>query len=178
MGFIKKMQQGNDLLSFWPVGSIYLSVNSTNPSNFFGGTWTQIKDKFLLAAGDTYAAGAEGGSATKNLQHDHTTQGHTLTEAELPKITGYIDIKRIRTTGGTNVPNVTGTSGKFSTSDNGVKTNNIGTQQSLTNAPSDRVTLSFGSGSSHSHGNTGEGLSTTQDIMPPYLTVYMWKRIA
>ena len=57
----------------YPVGSIYMSVNSTSPATLFGGTWTQIQDTFLLAAGSTYAAGATGGEAT-----------HTLTENEMP----------------------------------------------------------------------------------------------
>lgn len=56
----------------YPVGSIYISTVSTSPSTLFGGTWEQIKDTFLLAAGSTYAAGATGGEAT-----------HTLTESEL-----------------------------------------------------------------------------------------------
>lgn len=45
----------------YPVGSIYMSVNSADPSTLFGGTWERLKDKFLLAAGDSYAAGATGG---------------------------------------------------------------------------------------------------------------------
>lgn len=57
----------------YPVGSIYISVNSTDPSTIFGGTWEQIKDQFLLSAGDTYTAGATGGEAT-----------HTLTVNEMP----------------------------------------------------------------------------------------------
>ena len=32
----------------YPVGAIYMSVNSTNPSTLFGGTWEQIEGKFLL----------------------------------------------------------------------------------------------------------------------------------
>lgn len=51
----------------YPVGSIYMSVNNTNPSNLFGGTWTQLKDRFLLGAGSTYTNGSTGGSATQRL---------------------------------------------------------------------------------------------------------------
>jgi hypothetical protein len=57
----------------YPVGSIYMSVNDTNPSKLFGGTWEQIKDKFLLSCGDTYTNGSTGGEAT-----------HTLTVDEMP----------------------------------------------------------------------------------------------
>ncbi len=65
---------GIDILNaLYPVGSIYMSVNSTSPSTFFGGTWEQLKDRFLLGAGDTYSNGATGGSAT-----------HTLTVNEIP----------------------------------------------------------------------------------------------
>ena len=62
----------------YPVGSIYMSVNSTNPSTLFGGTWEQLKDRFLLGAGSTYSNGATGGSATHKLtvdempSHKHT----------------------------------------------------------------------------------------------------------
>lgn len=57
----------------YPVGSIYMSVNSANPQTLFGGTWVQIKDRFLLASGTTYKAGTTGGEAT-----------HTLTNSEMP----------------------------------------------------------------------------------------------
>lgn len=56
-----------------PVGSIYQSTDSTSPAELFGGTWEQVKDVFLLAAGDSHAAGSTGGEET-----------HTLTKAELP----------------------------------------------------------------------------------------------
>ena len=57
----------------YPVGSIYMSVNNTSPANLFGGKWEQIKDRFLLSAGNTYSAGKTGGEAT-----------HTLTINEMP----------------------------------------------------------------------------------------------
>lgn len=64
----------NSILAAYPVGSIYMSVNDTSPASLFGGTWEQLKDRFLLAAGDTYSAGLTGGEAT-----------HTLTVDEMPK---------------------------------------------------------------------------------------------
>lgn len=57
----------------YPVGAIYISAAATDPNTLFGGTWTRIKDRFLLAAGDTFAAGKTGGEAS-----------HTLTVAEMP----------------------------------------------------------------------------------------------
>ena len=61
----------------YPVGSLYWSSKPTNPEILLGGTWVQIKDTFILAAGDNYAAGSSGGSATETLtlaqipEHDH-----------------------------------------------------------------------------------------------------------
>lgn len=64
----------NDLLDMvYPIGAIYMSVNSTSPATLFGGTWEQLKDRFLLGAGDTYTNGSTGGEAT-----------HTLTVNEMP----------------------------------------------------------------------------------------------
>ena len=51
----------------YPVGSIYLSSKNTNPGTLFGGTWVQIKDRFILTAGDYYSNGATGGAATVTL---------------------------------------------------------------------------------------------------------------
>lgn len=65
---------GKPLLDYLhPVGSIYQSTDATSPADLFGGTWEQVKDVFLLAAGDSHAAGSTGGEET-----------HTLTKAEIP----------------------------------------------------------------------------------------------
>ena len=32
---------------YYPIGSIYLSVNSTNPGTIFGGTWQRLTGGFL-----------------------------------------------------------------------------------------------------------------------------------
>lgn len=54
-----------DLL--YPIGSLYLSTAETDPGTTLGGTWQRIEDRFLLAAGQTYAAGATGGQAALTL---------------------------------------------------------------------------------------------------------------
>lgn len=139
-----------DLSSLWdqiyPVGSIYITANATNPSVLFGGTWEQIKDRFLLACGDTYSNGSTGGSAT----HTHTTGNHTLTIDEMPShnhpgILGY-----------TNQSN--GWFARLYLGTEGTKIENEG---------------KTGGGQPHNHGNTG-----SSNNMPPYLAVYMWKRIS
>ena len=58
----------------YPIGSIYMSVNNVNPTTLFGGTWVQMKDKFLLGAGDTYENGNIGGEATHTLIYDEMPQ--------------------------------------------------------------------------------------------------------
>lgn len=61
------------LNSVYPVGSIYMSVNSTSPADLFGGTWEALEDRFLLGASSNYSAGSTGGEAE-----------HTLTIDEMP----------------------------------------------------------------------------------------------
>lgn len=78
----------NLALTIYPVGAIYMSVNSTSPAELFGGTWEQIKDSFLLAAGSVYAAGSTGGEAEHTLtidempEHSHTFDGAGKTIAK------------------------------------------------------------------------------------------------
>lgn len=62
------------LLAAHPVGSIYQSTVATSPATLFGGSWTVIESRFLLAASSAYPAGSTGGEAT-----------HTLTIEEMPE---------------------------------------------------------------------------------------------
>ena len=64
---------GNIVDLVYPVGSIYISASSTEPSLLFGGTWSALGGRFLIGVNSTYTAGSTGGSAT-----------HTLTTAEMP----------------------------------------------------------------------------------------------
>lgn len=70
-------------LDVYPVGAIYISTKSTSPASLFGGSWTQLQNRFLLGAGSSYTAGATGGAATVTLttsqipSHNHEFQYST-----------------------------------------------------------------------------------------------------
>ena len=74
-GAIRSIPGQSSILDLvYPVGSLYWSSQATDPGTLFGvGTWTRVKDTFILAAGDNYTAGDTGGAAT-----------HTLTVNQLP----------------------------------------------------------------------------------------------
>ena len=79
----------------YPIGSIYWSGNSTNPATLFGGTWSQIKDKFIWAKGDNDTLNATGGAKTVTLtvnnlpSHNHTfTPAGTIGVTTNPTFTG------------------------------------------------------------------------------------------
>lgn len=118
----------------YPVGSIYMSVNSTSPATLFGGTWTELQGRFLLGRSSTYAAGSTGGEAT-----------HTLTVAEMPKHNHNM---------------ADNDAGYFA----GWGSRNGWAQASANITSGGRFFTDY-AGNSKPHNN-----------MPPYLSVYMWKR--
>jgi len=82
--------QFNILNSVYPVGSIYMSLNSTSPATLFGGTWQRITGRFLLAASDTDGGAntaqrpvnATGGSANAIVPyHRHTAYSYVADKA-------------------------------------------------------------------------------------------------
>ena len=77
-GQLKKVagnQRTVDLSDVYPVGSIYMSIDSTSPAGLFGGTWTQISDGYALwtatsGAGGTISAGLPNITGDVTLQTD------------------------------------------------------------------------------------------------------------
>ena len=85
----------------YPVGSIYMSVNTTNPATLFGGTWVQIKDRFLLAKGDSYTSnGATGGESNHKLtENEMPSHSHTVSSGWNPNGGGIDRIQYLQLDG-------------------------------------------------------------------------------
>lgn len=160
------MSQSEVVDLIYPIGSIYMSVNNVSPSTLFGGTWAQIKDTFLLSAGDTYTNASTGGEAS-----------HTLTTSELPSHSHGIPSLSGSTSG----------AGAHNHAVIGTSANNGGSGvfcETWANRSNDRngYTSSVGD---HSHSVTtnasntnNAGSGSAHNNMPPYLVVNIWKRTA
>lgn len=146
--------QGSDYIvdKIYPIGSIYLSVNNTSPSILFGGEWEQIKDRFLLACGDTYNNGVTGGEAE-----------HILTPSELAYHDHMGRNYSHNWNAGVSIP--AGRSYAVSYGTEGgqwaYSAGNI-----INNSEINDMVETGGRGGNQPHNN-----------MPPYLAVYIWKRI-
>ncbi len=140
-GITFKDTKGNNIYPcpYYPVGSIYMSVNNINPSKFFGGKWEQIKDRFLLGCGNIYPSDTTGGEAT-----------HTLTVNEMPSHKHNIMHR-----------------GFFNT-DN---------YSNITSRPCISF-VTFPQDESAEFTCSEAGGNDAHNNMPPYLAVYIWKRIA
>ena len=149
--FARAYSKRDELINLiYPVGSIYMSVNSVDPSTLFGGTWEKIKDVFLLASGDDYSIGATGGEASVTLtaaqsglpSHNHgpstadasflITEGDALTRHTVASGSGAVNMVR---------------------------------------SPSAVLRNSNTS-------STSQNASQAHENMPPYLAVNVWKRTA
>ena len=72
--------------AIYPVGSIYITANATNPSVLFGGTWEQLKGKFLVGVDssdtDFETSGKTGGEKTHILKvNEMPSHTHDMDDA-------------------------------------------------------------------------------------------------
>lgn len=140
-----KLAKSEVLDAVYPIGSLYMSVNAAEPSALFGGTWERLKDRFLLAAGDTYVAGATGGEATHTHTHDLSTNLYTA-GAGSGNVNMLLDV--------------------------------VASKTAWTANWQDGPIAETSSTSKSTKGIRVQGDIDSASNMPPYLTVYMWKRTA
>lgn len=179
----------------YPVNSIYLSISSTNPESFFGGTWVAWgQGRMPIGVGsngsENYtSANIMGGNSTINLSHLHTVNSHTHTGPWHTHTTGSVALS------GPQMPNHT----HDIYISNGAANNTVssGYAPAITvNAPFQTYHAKLnctaaGQGEPHNHGSTAGGgtestgasapgtnaqLSSAQSIVSPYITCYMWRR--
>ena len=177
-------------LAAYPVGAYYMSSDSTSPAVLFGGTWTQIQNRFIYAAGSGYSVNSTGGSATKTLVTDNIPShihscgaagSHAHTRGSM-NITGYIDASADANESLTNADafytgGALSISKRVTNNTGGDSAENVGYNKIELNA-ANGWTGSTSSAGSHSHtiGSTGKG--TAFNVMPPYIVAYVWRRTA
>lgn len=179
----------SELLSLvYPVGSIYTSVNNTNPGSFLGGTWASFgAGRTLIGVNssddDFSAAQKTGGTKQVTLSTDqmpsHTHAGstdigdgnhnHNAQTAEA-SLEGTFTAFR-GTTGG-----IVSRVGESSDNVGGTGT----TRENLKITADHQHQINISNSGAHIHDFTTEsaGGSEPIDILPPYITVYFWRRTA
>lgn len=161
----------------YPIGSIYLSTNSINPSTLFEfGKWEQIKDTFLLACGDNYTAGSVGGEANHKLTTSETPS-HAHTRGTM-NIKGQLSERPCSSSSeilNSNTSTING--GAFRTIYEGDSTQwKVTVQTSGTSTKTNNL-HDFDASRSWTGETSYVGGNESHNNMPPYLAVYVWKRV-
>lgn len=151
----------------YPIGSIYISINSINPNTFLGGTWEEF------GKGKTLVGVDEDDSDFASVENTGGEKNHTLTKAELPNYDLYNASHSHSITDpghkhyvGNSINYASGYIA-FSTRGNTTDTTNP-TTTVKTGISIQNTTIKVSSGGS------GNAMNNLQ----PYITVYMYKRTA
>lgn len=165
----------------YPVGSIYMNVSNVNPAAIFGGTWEEIQGRFLLGRSASHAVGQTGGVESVTLTvaqmpaHTHTGPSHTHSTPNHTHTAGCSSAGAHTHTVSRKKVGATGTAKYAAQSGATMNTGSAG-------AHTHTITIASGGGSTTGAagtGNTGSaGGGQAVNIMPPFLSVYMWKRTA
>lgn len=144
----------------WPVGCMYISTLSSNPSGLLGGTWVQVQDAYLIGVGGSYSYS---GSVVANTStHNHTVAdtgsssdgSHTHTLSGTINVAGNHGHTNGGNTGGQDVPHShTQTNSGFTVSTSTADSSAVGTtggNNSHTHTSTNGPTYDPGN-SNHSH---------------------------
>lgn len=134
-----------------PVGSVMQVANGFDP-NDVRGAWERVEGRFLLASGGGYERGSTGGEKT-----------HTLTENEMAKVSGLINIRGWTWGGGSEGDIALSVGGVFS----GTRKSSSYDLLKYGDAQGGYEEIKFTAGGDQPHNN-----------MPPYLAVDTWRRTA
>lgn len=142
----------NLLEVIYPVGSIYMSFNATSPSNLIGGSWEQITDVFLLPS---TSSGQEGGQ--KSHYHTYAVSwfsyyGNLVAGQNANRDATMLNLDNI-------VERTTSTSEWEHTGLNGGAT---GSWKTVNKPYQTKVSAK----------------TSTDNVLPPYITIYCWRRIS
>lgn len=162
-GDVGALPSDNWLDSIYPVGSIYTSVNDTSPAQVFGGVWEQITGRFLFATGAPDAN--DDGASPGEYNHAAGTKGG----ADTATLTAENLAEHSHSAGDSSVF-FRGTAGKLSRK-----------RVTASESSSDPVAITANSAADLNVSSTDTGAAGAAqpfDIMPPYLAVYMWMRLA
>lgn len=162
---IKQKNFNIDLI--YPIGSIYMSVNPTNPSNYFGGTWEQWGSGRVPVGIDTSQAEfntVEKTGGSKYLQaHSHGFAATTNT-ADLRGTIASIWL------------------GSYRGETSGIASFRQASLARYQNVASETNAWGYlDINASHAHTISGTTYSSgtgDQQNLQPYITCYMWKRTA
>ncbi len=176
----------NIMLRMYPIGAIYTSIDDTDPGTLFGGTWTRLTDTFLYAVpsgqSDQSATTKTAGSANATLiSHTHTTPAQTINASHYHNAGGSANNKAFVTMNGTTtgldrrrVSSNSSGSGNAAVPGQAWNTSVNFNRNLTTESTSQTFTVTAKTTNSMSP----SGGSATNANMPPYMKVYMWKRIA
>lgn len=186
-----EIEQGIDFNQIYPVGSIYMSMNPTDPGTLFGGTWQALNEgRVLIGANATYAAGSTGGEATHTLTTNempaHTHTGSTASAGSHTH-TGSTSSAGSHSHNSGVTDDVNHSFAQYTSYKNSSKysfmnetSHAVNYQSTTSSGGSHSHSMSLNSAGSHTHtmnlNNTGGGQA--HNNMQPYLAVYMWTRIA
>lgn len=145
----------NDLpQKIFPVGSIYISVTNTNPSSFLGGTWVAFGQGRTLVGVDTSQ------SEFNTVQKTGGAKTVTLTTSQIPSHTHSLETEFDDSEIVVMRPGPGNDGNNVNVSEGATSSMSYRRAQTLS-----KNTKSSGSGQAHNN-------------MPPFVTVYFWRRVS